>query len=74
MEAAKEDTPATLEELLGSGRAEDVEAMLDTMHADELLHEIYVLAPGTSASSSRSCRRSVRRRCWRSFPTPTPPT
>ena len=45
MEAAKEELPATLEELLSSGRAEDVEAMLDTMHADELLHEIYVLAP-----------------------------
>jgi magnesium transporter len=45
MQAAEDETPVKLEELLRSGSAEDVEAMLDTMHPDELLHEVYVLAP-----------------------------
>ena len=45
MQAAEEERKATLEELLRSGRAEDVEAMLDAMHPDELLHEVYVLDP-----------------------------
>jgi magnesium transporter len=45
MQAAEEERKATLEELLRSGRAEDVEAMLDAMHTDELLHEVYVLDP-----------------------------
>ena len=45
MQAAEDETPVKLEDLLRSGSAEDVEAMLDTMHPDELLHEVYVLAP-----------------------------
>ena len=46
MQAAEEERQATLEDLLLSGRAEDVEAMFDAMHPDELLHEVYVLDPG----------------------------
>jgi magnesium transporter len=45
MQAAEEERQARLEDLLRSGRAEDVEAMLDALHPDELLHEIYVLDP-----------------------------
>ncbi len=45
MHTAEEERHDTLEDLLHSDRAEDVEAMLDTMQPDELLHEIYVLAP-----------------------------
>ncbi len=45
MHTAEEERHDTLEDLLHSDRAEDVEAMLDTMQPDELLHEIYVLTP-----------------------------
>jgi magnesium transporter len=45
MQPAEEQQPAKLEDLLRSGSVEDVEAMLDAMHPDELLHEVYVLAP-----------------------------
>ena len=45
MQAAEEEIAGTLEDRLRSGSAEDVEAMLDAMHPDELLHEVYVLAP-----------------------------
>jgi magnesium transporter len=43
MQAAEDERHDTLEDLLHADRAEDVEAMLDTMQPDELLHEIYVL-------------------------------
>jgi magnesium transporter len=45
MHTAEEERKETLEDLLHSDHAEDVEAMLDTMQPDELLHEIYVLGP-----------------------------
>ena len=45
MQPAEEQQPEKLEDLLRSGRADDVEAMLDAMHPDELLHEVYVLTP-----------------------------
>ena len=45
MRAVEEERQETLEGVLRSGRAEDVEAMLDAMHPDELLHEVYVLDP-----------------------------
>jgi len=44
MQAAEKETPGSLEDLVRSGNAEAVEAMLDTMHPDELLHEVYLLA------------------------------
>ena len=43
MRAVEEERQETLEGVLRSGRAEDVEAKLDVMHPDELLHEVYVL-------------------------------
>ncbi len=45
MQAAKEELTGSLEDLLRSGSAEDVEDRLDTMEPDELLHEVYLLAP-----------------------------
>ncbi len=45
MHTAEEERKETLEDLLHSDHAEEVEAMLDTMQPDELLHEIYVLGP-----------------------------
>ena len=45
MQAAEDERHDTLEDLLHADRAEDVEAMLDAMQPDELLHEIYVLSP-----------------------------
>ena len=40
MQAAEDERHDTLEDLLHADRAEDVEAMLDAMQPDELLHEI----------------------------------
>ena len=45
MQPAEEQQPEKLEDLLRSGSVDDVEAMLDAMHPDELLHEVYVLTP-----------------------------
>jgi magnesium transporter len=45
MQAAKEAETGALEELLRSGSAEDVEDRFDTMEPDELLHDVYLLAP-----------------------------
>jgi magnesium transporter len=45
MQPAEEQQPEKLEDLLRSGSVDDVEAMLDVMHPDELLHEVYVLTP-----------------------------
>ena len=45
MQAAEQQGPLKLGDLLRSERADDIEAMFDVMHADELLHEVYVLTP-----------------------------
>jgi len=45
MQTAEEEAAVSLEHLVRAGSKDEVEAMLDTLHPDELLHEVYLLAP-----------------------------
>ena len=45
MQTAEEEATVSLENLVRAGSKDDVEAMLDALHPDELLHEVYLLAP-----------------------------
>jgi len=45
MQTAEEEAPVSLENLVRAQSKDDVEAMLDALHPDELLHEVYLLSP-----------------------------
>jgi magnesium transporter len=45
MQAAEQEVTGSLEDLLRSGSAGEIEARLDAMQPDELLHEVYLLTP-----------------------------
>jgi magnesium transporter len=45
MQAAEQEVTGSLEDLLRSGSAGEIESRLDAMQPDELLHEVYLLTP-----------------------------